>query len=114
MGRFTDFWSKLTRDRAADEIAKQLYSELKPVTDGRAADQLVCDALDTRPPTFEECRSIVDVLSRLPQRQRAVIELRHKGMNPREIAAYLGIPVTVAIREMSKGLVALRKAGLSQ
>lgn len=112
MGRFADFWTKMTRDRAADEIAKQLYRELRTVTDGRAADQLVCDASDTRPPTIEECRAMSDVLLSLTERQRAVMALRHKGMHPPDIAAHLGITVELAKRELSAGLMALHRARL--
>lgn len=97
-----------------DTIAAQLHRELADVYDGLIADHLVERATDTRPPTLAECRAIVDVLSRLPLRQRAVMELRMQGMNPLQIATELGLTKEVAIRELGRGLYALRKIGVGR
>lgn len=100
--------SKLRRSRL-DDVARQLHREVAHTTDGAAADRLVGDALATRDPTFDECRAIVDVLSRLPPRQRAVLELRMKGMNPAQIAAELGLTREVAIRELGHAMYVATK-----
>ena len=53
----------------------------------------------------EIARHIQDALRRLPDKQRAVIVMRHyEGLNFREIASILGCPLSTVKSRMSRGL----------
>lgn len=105
-----DWLANLGRRSRIDIVARQLHRELNHVNDGAAADRLVTDAaVSDREPTLAECRAMVDVLSRLPPRQRAVLELRMKGMNPAQIAAELGLTREVTIRELGQAMYVAAK-----
>jgi DNA-directed RNA polymerase specialized sigma24 family protein len=117
MSAFLRFVERLGRHRRkpdTDAIARQVFAELsrQPVPEDPTGlisglteiGERDCGAITSEP----DVRELVDVLVRLPPRQRHALELNLRGLTPPAIAAELGITNEVAIRELAKAMAAVR------
>lgn len=105
---FLNWLERLVPERRSDALAKQLHREVQALPDSEVWPFIERVLADSTPPTEVELRALVDVLCRLPPRQRAVLEMSIKGLTPKQIAAELGVSHSVAIKELAKAMGAVR------
>lgn len=111
MGNFISWLAGISnrqRERDTNRIATKLLDEITDVTDPHSLDPLLADALaERRPPTDAEVRALVDIASKLPLRQRLVLEMSLRDYTPDEIARSLGITKAVAMNELARAMGAM-------
>lgn len=105
------------RDKTTNAVAKQLLEELQQQPEPDDPTSLITNitAVGERqgaPMSLAEAKALVDVLVRLPKRQRAVVELMHNGWTPPEIAELLRVPNQIVIHDYALAMGELRKKGM--
>jgi len=114
-GDFRSYLRRAARNRALDWLRREALHRAWEESSVHET-SIAPDAAGSEPDAMERLHEVLaEMLSVMPQRRRAVCELRwHEGLGPSAIAKRLGVSVKTVESHLTRGLADMRTACVSR